>query len=55
MFTGVLPEIHGVTKYEKLLIKIDHLFDILIAENKNPAIVVVKNSSIDFIFINRKK
>ncbi len=54
MFTGALPETHGIIKYEKPVIKIDTIFDTLIRENKNPAIVSVKDSSIDLIFRNRK-
>lgn len=54
MFTGVLPEVHGIIKYEKPVLKIDTIFDSLIKENKKPTIVAVKNSSIDMIFRNRE-
>lgn len=53
MFTGALPNVHGILKYEKPIIQIDTIFDRLIEENKKPAIVAVKNSSIDLIFRNR--
>jgi hypothetical protein len=54
MFTGALPEAHGITKYEKPVLKVDTIFDQLIYENKNPAIVAVENSSIDLIFRRRE-
>lgn len=54
MFTGVLPEVHGIVKYEKPILKIDTIFDRLIDENKKPAIVAVKDSSVDLIFRNRQ-
>ncbi|MFN8670487.1 MAG: hypothetical protein U0457_00195 [Candidatus Sericytochromatia bacterium] len=53
MFTGALPTVHGIKKYEKPVIKIDTIFDSLIEENKKTTIVSVKNSSIDLIFRNR--
>lgn len=54
MFTGVPPAVHGITKYEKPVIKIKTLFDSAIDSEKKVAIVAVANSSIDIIFRDRK-
>ena len=54
MFTGALPEIHGIQEYKKPVLKCDTLFDALIRAKKNVAIVAVENSSVDLIFRNRK-
>ncbi|MBN1682733.1 hypothetical protein JW865_04180 [Candidatus Bathyarchaeota archaeon] len=53
MFTGSPPEVHGIKKYEKPVLKCDTIFDTLSRANKKVAIVAVKNSSIDTIFKNR--
>ncbi|MBW8036027.1 MAG: hypothetical protein FVQ79_10455 [Planctomycetes bacterium] len=53
MFTGVMPDIHGIQKYKKPVLKCDTLFDALIRGGKKVAIVAVANSSIDCIFRNR--
>jgi predicted AlkP superfamily pyrophosphatase or phosphodiesterase len=54
MFTGAPPEAHGIRKYEKPVLSCDTLFDALARAGKKPAIVAVKNSSIDLVFRNRK-
>ena len=38
-YTGVQPEIHGIQKYEKPVIKTDSFFDALIRQGKRVAIV----------------
>jgi hypothetical protein len=53
MFTGLIPEEHGITKYEKPVLKCDTLFDILLRAGKRVAIVAVEGSSIDTIFRER--
>ncbi|MBM3291549.1 hypothetical protein FJY84_02600 [Candidatus Bathyarchaeota archaeon] len=53
MFTGASPEVHGIKKYEKPVLKCDTLFDALSRANKKVAIVAVTNSSIDLIFKKR--
>ncbi len=54
MYTGVQPEVHGIKKYEKPVLKIDTIFDALIAQGKKPVIIAVKNCSIACIFLERE-
>lgn len=54
LFSGATPEQHGITSYEKPVLKCDTLFDALIRAGKKVAIVAVKNSSIDIIFRERE-
>jgi len=54
MFTGALPEVHGIKKYERFILSVDTIFDALVMGNKKVTIVAVKDSSIDLIFRNRK-
>lgn len=54
MFTGVPPELHGIRKYERPVLKRETLFDALLRAGKKIAIVAVRNSSIDLIFRERK-
>jgi predicted AlkP superfamily pyrophosphatase or phosphodiesterase len=53
MFTGAAPERHGITKYEKPVLRCDTVFDSLARAGKRVAIVAVKGSSIDTIFRGR--
>lgn len=53
MFTGAMPDIHGIQEYKKTILECDTLFDALIRGGKKIAIVAVANSSIDCIFRNR--
>lgn len=53
MYTGAMPQVHGIEKYEKLVIKIDSLFDSLVRAGKKTAIVAVENSSMSKIFAGR--
>ena len=53
MFTGMKPEEHGITKYDKPVLRCDTLFDALARAGKRVAIVAVKDSSIDTIFRER--
>lgn len=54
MYTGVQPEVHGIQKYEKPVLKIDTIFDAMLAAGKKPVIIAVKNCSIANIFLERK-
>ncbi|MCJ7561009.1 alkaline phosphatase family protein [Candidatus Bathyarchaeota archaeon] len=53
MFTGAMPDQHGIRKYEKPVLQCDTLFDALNRAGKRVAIVVVRNCSIDLIFRGR--
>ncbi len=53
MYTGVEPEIHGIRKYEKPVLKIDTLFDEMIKAEKKCAIVSETNASMSKIFLGR--
>lgn len=53
MYTGALPEVHGIQKYEKHVIETDSLFDSLARQGKKTAIVAVDNSSMAIIFGGR--
>ena len=53
MFTGAEPEAHGITAYERPVLKCDTLFDALIRAGRRPAIVSVKDASADVIFRGR--
>ncbi len=53
MYTGAQPEVHGIQRYEKPVIKIDTLFDALIRAGKKAAIVAETNCSMAHIFSER--
>ncbi len=53
MFSGAPPEVHGITRYEKPVLKCDTLFDALLRSGKKVAIVAVRGSSVDLIFRGR--
>jgi len=53
MFSGATPEVHGIKSYEKPVLKVETIFDVLPAAGKRVAIVAVLNSSIDRIFRER--
>jgi len=53
MFTGALPEDHGIRQYEKPVLTCDTLFDTLLRAKKWVAIVAVEGSSISLIFQQR--
>lgn len=54
MFTGALPEAHGIHRYEKPVLRCDTLFDALIRAGMRVAIVAVEASSIDLVFRGRE-
>lgn len=53
MYTGAQPEVHGIKKYEKPVIKIDSIFDSLIRQGKKPVIIAETDSSMSKIFLER--
>lgn len=53
MYTGAMPEVHGITSYVKPVIKIDTLFDALLRAGKKPAIVSTAGDSLSEIFMER--
>lgn len=53
MYTGAYPEVHGIRKYEKPVIRIDTLFDALIRAGKKPVIVGDVQCSLSHIFLER--
>lgn len=53
MFTGADPEVHGIQKYTKPVLKIDTLFDSLPRSGKKVAMVAVAGQSIPKIFAER--
>ncbi|NJD01227.1 MAG: hypothetical protein FIA99_01200 [Ruminiclostridium sp.] len=53
MYTGAMPEVHGIKTYEKPVVRTDTLFDALIRAGKKPAIVSTANDSISQIFLER--
>jgi len=53
MFTGALPEAHGIRRYERPVLECDTLFDALRRAGKRIAIIAVKDSSMDLIFRER--
>ena len=54
MFTGAQPSEHGIQHYERPVLQCDTLFDALIRAGRKPAIVAVRNSSMDIIFKERE-
>jgi predicted AlkP superfamily pyrophosphatase or phosphodiesterase len=54
MFTGALPEVHGIQAYERPVVKIETIFDAMLVGGKKTAIIAVTNCSIDLIFKERK-
>lgn len=53
MYTGAYPEVHGIRKYAKPVIKIDTLFDAIIRAGKKCAIVADNECSMGKIFLER--
>lgn len=54
MYTGVLPEVHGIRKYTKPVLQTQTLFDFLPAQGKRCAIVSTAGDSISKIFLERE-
>jgi len=54
MYTGAMPNIHGIEAYEKPVVKTDTVFDAFIRAGKKPAIVSTANDSLSCIFLERE-
>lgn len=54
MYTGADPEVHGIQKYEKPILKIDSIFDALIRAGKKAAIVAETKCSMSMIYLERE-
>ena len=54
MYTGVMPSVHGIMKYEKPVLRVNTLFDGMIKAGKKAAIVSTANDSISMIFLERE-
>lgn len=53
MYTGAQPEVHGIQAYEKPVIKIESLFDVMVKAGKKVAIVAETDCSLAKIFLER--
>ena len=53
MYSGVMPETHGIRKYEKPVLTVETLFDAYIKAGKKAAIVSTEGDSISKIFLER--
>lgn len=53
IFSGASPKVHGIQKYEKPVLRLETLFDILIAAGKRVTIVATNSCSMDMIFRKR--
>ena len=53
MYTGALPEVHGIQSYTKPVIKIDTFFDAVLRAGKKVAMIVTPNCSLARVFLER--
>ncbi len=53
MYTGVMPDVHGIKKYEKPVLTTKTLFDYFVSAGKKAAIVSTDGDSISKIFLER--
>lgn len=53
IYTGVMPEVHGITEYRKPVITIDSLFDALIRAGKRVAVLGSESCSMSNIWLQR--
>lgn len=54
MYSGVMPDIHGIKKYEKPVLTVNTIFDSYTKAGKKAAIVSTARDSISMIFLERK-
>ena len=54
MYTGAQPEVHGIRKYEKPVLKIDTFMDALVRAGKKVALVTYGKCSMGMIFLERE-
>lgn len=53
MYSGVMPDVHGIKRYEKPVLTVNTIFDSFANAGKKAAIVSTANDSISMIFLNR--
>ncbi|MBQ2903201.1 MAG: hypothetical protein IJE48_02275 [Clostridia bacterium] len=53
MYSGVMPDIHGIKKYTKPVLTVNTIFDSFANAGKKAAIVSTANDSISMIFLDR--
>lgn len=53
MYTGVMPSVHGIQKYEKPVLTVNTVFDTFAKAGKRCAIVSTEGDSISRIFLER--
>ncbi len=53
MYTGVMPSVHGIQKYEKPVLTVNTVFDTFAKAGKKCAIVSTEGDSISRIFLER--
>lgn len=54
IYTGAMPAVHGIQKYEKPVIKTDSFFDSAVRAGKKTAICAVDGCSMSRIFLERE-
>lgn len=54
MYSGVLPQIHGINTYIKPVLRVNTVFDTLLKAQKRVALVSTTNDSISMIFLERQ-
>ena len=54
MYTGAQPEVHGIRRYEKPVIRIDTIFDALVRNGKKAVIIGDTHCSLGKIFLERE-
>ena len=54
MYTGAMPDVHGIKEYVKPVVKTDTLFDAAVRAGKKTVIISTKNASMSMIFLERK-
>ena len=54
MYTGLEPAAHGIQKYEKPILKVPTVFDLISNAGKRAAIISTEGDSISKIFLKRK-
>lgn len=54
MYTGLMPEKHGIQAYVKPVLQVPTLFDAAIAAGKKPVIISTEGDSITKIFLDRE-
>lgn len=53
MYTGAQPSVHGIQKYEKPVITIDTIFDVLLRAGKKPCLITYGKCSLSKIYLER--